>query len=107
IAIGIVGIEGDGSLTFGYGLIVLLLQRIELAQARMGHRQGIIQSEGLSLQLESPLWGLGVSTPVVDPLPVIGPPQLRVRLRILRVQGHGLLPQQPCLGYSLFREIKS
>src|SRR5713226_4031704 len=101
MAIGIVGIEGDSHLTFGYGLIVLPFQRIELAQARMGHRQGIIQSEGLSLQLESPLWGLGVSTPVIDPLPVIGPPQLRVCLRTLRVQGHSFLPQHPCLGNSL------
>src|SRR5229473_6827787 len=107
MAIGIVRIESNSSLTFGYGLIILLLQRIELAQARMGRRQVIVQSEGLSHQLKSPLRGLGVSTPVIDPLPLIGPPQLRVCLRTLRVQGHGLLPQLPCLGNSLFREIKS
>src|SRR5713226_10742787 len=106
MAIGIVGIEGDGSLTFGNGLVILLLQRIELTQARMGHRQGVIQSEGLSLQLKSPLRGLRVSTPVIGPLKVVGSPQLRVCLSILRVQGHGLLPKAPRLGSSLFREVK-
>src|SRR5216684_7824021 len=61
MAIGIVGLEGNSSLSFGYGLIILLLQRIELTQARMGRRQGIVQSEGLSHQLKSALRGLRVS----------------------------------------------
>src|SRR5260370_7201642 len=97
MAIGIVGIEGDGSLTFGYGLVILLLQRVELAQARMGRRKGIIQSEGLSRQLKSPLRGLGVDTPVKGPLPGVGTRQLRLCLPILRAEGHGLLPHLPPL----------
>ena len=53
---------------FGYGLVILLFLRIDIAQERMGYRQGVIQGNSLLRQRQRSLQGLGVRTPAKDPL---------------------------------------
>src|SRR5262245_58264975 len=68
IAVGIVGIESDGSLFLGDGLLVLLFPHIDPAQLVVGPWQRAIQSNGLLSKFKGPLQGLGVMTPYVPPL---------------------------------------
>src|SRR5713101_3516512 len=84
-----VRIEGNGALGLGGGLVILLFEQIGFAQYQVGEGQGVIQSNGLLLQLEGPIQGTRVIAPLKDPIQPIGAAKIRICGGIFGVQLDG------------------
>src|SRR5229473_1650365 len=86
VAIGAVRIESNSAFRFGNGIVMLLLEQINLTQYAMSRRQRIIQGNGLLRQLIGLPKTLGVRIPLRLPIDKVGQTYVRIRCRVLWIQ---------------------
>src|SRR6266852_9884915 len=98
--------EGYSPFNLGSGLVISPLRQVQTAQYRMSCGIGVIQTNGLLLQSDRTIQGLGSA--VLAPLPAktekVVKAQLHVCVRISRIQLNGFLAHPSALRIVLFRK---
>src|SRR5216684_254727 len=97
--------EGYSPFNLGSGLVISPLRQVQTAQYRVSCGIRVIQTNGLLLQSDRAIEGVGsaVLAPLIAKTEKVVKAQLHVRVRIGRIQLNGFLTHPPSLCIALFR----